>query len=400
MANNLTLSKRIIDMEPSATLKMAQAARELLANGVDVMTLSAGEPDFDTPSVISDVAKHAIDQNLTHYAPVHGNKNILAAMQQKFAREQKVQYGQDEVLCTAGAKSAILYALEAIVNPSDEVIIFAPFWVSYKEQIKLCGGVPVIVSCGADSNFLPTASMLKNVITPRTKAIILNSPNNPSGGVISEQTLKEIAEVLAGTNIWVISDEIYERILFDGHKHFSPASINQDMRDRTIVISGLSKAYAMTGWRVGVVAGNKTIITAIGKLQGQSTTCLPEFIMEAAAYALREPKEVTDSVTRMIEAYTERRAFALRELEKIKNVNVFPPMGAFYVWLDMREYLKDGHNRHNVQDDMELSLKILSEAHVACVAGSPFGSRGFLRLSIASPLEKIAKAIERLASWL
>jgi aspartate aminotransferase len=398
--SKLTLSDRLLQMEPSATLKMAQAARDLAARGVDVMTLSAGEPDFDTPKAICDQAKAAMDAGLTHYAPVHGNQNILAAIQEKFARDQKVTYAKDEVLCTAGAKSAILYALEAIVNQGDEVIIFAPFWVSYKEQIKLAGGVPVIVSCGPKDGFMPTAAMLKQAITSKTKAIILNSPNNPSGAVISQQGLSELCQVVSGTNIWVISDEIYERILFDHHKHFSPAAESDDLRERTIVVSGLSKAYAMTGWRVGVVGGNKTIITAIGKLQGQSTTCLPEFIMEAAAFALREPPVVLDSIKTMIKAYTERREVAVARLQAIPKLSVFIPQGAFYVWVDCREYLANGQNSHGIKDDLELSLRLLSEAHVACVAGTPFGSPGYLRLSIASPMDNIVKAIDRMSVWL
>ncbi len=392
---DLNISQRVINMKPSATLGMAQAARELADAGVNVKVLSAGEPDFNTPASICQIAKDSIDAGKVHYAPVRGTKNMIAAMQEKFLRDQGVSYRSDEVMCTVGAKSAILMALDALINPGDEIIIFAPYWVSYLEQIRLSGGVPVVVSCSWANNFMPTAADVKQALSPKTKAIILNSPNNPTGGVINQQQLSELAGLLAGTGIWLISDEIYEKILFDGSKHYSPAAVNADMRNRTIVISGASKGYAMTGWRVGVVAANDQIIGAMAKLQGQQTTCLPEFIQDAAAFALRENAEVTKAINGMNQAYLERRDASLARFKKISSIKIFKPQGAFYLWADFSTVLSA-----DIKDDIELATILLKEAHVACVPGTPFGAPGFLRLSIASALSEIEQAIDMIENWL
>ncbi len=392
----LSISKRVVNMKPSATLGMAQAARELAAAGVDVKILSAGEPDFDTPEAISAVAKKSIDEGKVHYVPVPGTKNMISAMQEKFLRDQGVSYKADQVMCTVGAKSAILMALDALINEGDEVIIFAPYWVSYAEQVRLSGGIPVEVVCLVENNFMPTKDQLLKAMSKKTKAILLNSPNNPSGGVISLEQLKGIAEALKDTPIWVISDEIYEKLLFDGHKHYSPAALNADMQERTIVISGASKGYAMTGWRVGVVAGNSKIISAMIKLQGQQTTCLPEFIQDAAAFALRENKEVQEAMSTMLQAYTERRDACLKRLEAIPVLKTFKPQGAFYLWVDFSRAVA----QKGLKDDVELATALLKEAHVATVPGGPFGMPGFIRMSIASAQKEILDALDRIDTWL
>ncbi len=398
--SNFKLSNRVMSMKPSATLGMAQAARELADAGVDVVVMSAGEPDFCTPMSVSKIAIASIEEGKTHYVPVRGTKTMVAAMQEKFLRDQGVAYLAEEVMCTVGAKSAILLALEALVDEGDEVIIFAPYWVSYEEQIRLQGGVAVVVPCLSDNRFMPTGEDLKKAISPRTKAILLNSPNNPSGGVITKNQLEGIAEALAGTDIWLISDEIYEKLLFDGNEHFSPAAISSDMRRRTIVISGASKAYAMTGWRVGVVAGDKTIIDAMVKLQGQQTTCLPEFIQDAAAFALRESEPVRVEIERMRDAYAERRDFAHELFSAWPHVSVFNPQGAFYLWIDFSYYVGRSLHGEKIKDDMELAVRMLKEAHVASVPGTPFGGPGYLRFSIASSKQDIEKAAERIGNWL
>lgn len=398
--SDLSLSSRVHHMKPSATLGMAQAARELADAGVDVVVMSAGEPDFATPKAICEVGKASIDQGKTHYVPVQGTKSMIRAMQEKFLRDQKVSYGADEVMCTVGAKSAILMALEALIDDGDEVIIFAPYWVSYMAQIRLAGGVPVVISCRSEDGFMPHGNDLARAITKKTKAVILNSPNNPSGGVISKGQLEGLAQVLRGTKIWLISDEIYEKLLFDGHKHYSPASLSDDMRERTIVISGASKAYAMTGWRVGVVAGNKNIIAGMTKLQGQETTCLPEFIQDAAAFAIRESDVVKDELNKMLLAYKERRDASLPLFEKLPHVKVFMPKGAFYIWADFSYYVGKSVGSQKVMDDIDLATRMLKEAHVACVPGTPFGGPGFLRFSIASSKKDIEKACQRINKWL
>lgn len=398
--SELILSSRVNRMKPSATLGMAQAARELADAGIDVVVMSAGEPDFTTPHAIAEVAKSSIDQGKTHYAPVRGNKTIVKAMQEKFNRDQKISYGSEEVMCTVGAKSAILLALLAVINDGDEVVIFAPYWVSYEEQIRLVGGVPVVVACRASDNFMPRGSDLKSAITSKTKAVILNSPNNPTGKVIAKAQLEELAVVLTGSQIWLISDEIYEKLLFDDAEHISPASLSEDMKKRTIVISGASKGYAMTGWRVGVVAGQKYIIDAMVKLQGQETTCLPEFIQDAAAFALKENETVKSEMKKMLDAYHERREVGVSLFSKLPQVNVFNPQGAFYIWADFSYYLGKPLKGQMVVDDMDLAIRMLKEARVASVPGTPFGGKGYIRFSIASAKEDIEKAAERIARWL
>lgn len=392
----LSLSKRVLTMKPSATLGMAQAARELAAKGVDVKVLSAGEPDAKTAEVICAVAKKAIDDGKVHYVPVPGTKNMVTAMQEKFLRDQGVSYEADQVMCTVGAKSALLMALDSVINDGDEIIIFAPYWVSYAEQVRLSGGVPVVVSCTAENNFMPTKEDLAKAISTKTKALMLNSPNNPSGGVISLEQLHGIAEVLKGTGIWVISDEIYEKLLFDGHKHYSPAALSEDMKERTIVISGASKGYAMTGWRVGFVAGSKKIIGAMVKLQGQQTTCLPEFIQDAAAFALRENDDVKKAMDGMLKSYKDRRDAGLKRIAAMPLLKAFKPQGAFYLWVDFSEAIK----KKGLKDDVELATLLLKEAHVATVPGGPFGSPGFIRMSIASAMDEILEALDRIDAWL
>lgn len=397
---SLKLSSRVENMQPSATLGMAQAARELSDAGVDVVILSAGEPDFATPKAICEVAKRSIDEGKTHYVPVRGTKNMISAMQNKFLRDQGIKYSSEEVMCTSGAKSAILMSLEAVVEDGDEVIIFAPYWVSYIEHIRLVRGVPVVVKCQESDGFMPTGEALAKAITKKTKAIILNSPNNPSGGVISQKQVEELCSVLKGTNIWVISDEIYEKLLFDGTKHYSLAAVSDDMRNRTIVISGASKGYAMTGWRVGVMAGNKSIIAAMNKLQGQQVTCLPEFIQDASAFAFNENEEVKASMDSMLKAYRERRDLGLALFNDVPHVRPFKPEGAFYLWVDFSYYINKKIGGNLIKDDIQLATLMLKEAHVASVPGTPFGSLGFVRFSIASSMEDIKKAVARIKDWL
>ncbi|MCA9506823.1 MAG: pyridoxal phosphate-dependent aminotransferase [Myxococcales bacterium] len=392
----LSISERIINMKVSATLGMAQAAQKLKDAGVEVKVLSAGEPNFNTPSVISAVAKQSIDAGKVHYTPVRGTKNIISAMQEKFKRDQGVDYDEDQLMCTVGAKSAIMMALDAVANEGDEVIVFAPYWVSYFEQVKLARAVPVVVNCQAQNNFMPSAQELKAAITSKTKAIILNSPNNPSGGVISLEQLTQLADVLKDSSIWLISDEIYEKLLFDGHKHYSPAAINNDMYKRTILISGASKGYAMTGWRVGFVGACKEIISAMNKLQGQQTTCLPEFIQDAAAYALREDEHVRNAIKSMNDAYLERRDVCLERFKTMPQIKVFKPQGAFYIWADYSQVIK----QKKLKDDIELGVKLLEEAHVAMVPGTPFGGPGSLRMSIASSMNDINQAIDHIEKWI
>lgn len=397
----LMLNESVKNMKPSATLAMAALSRNLMEDGVDIVDLSAGEPDFDTPKIIMEVGKAAIDAGKTHYNPIRGTKAMIAALREKFKRDQGVSYEANEVMCTVGAKAAIHKALKAVIEEGDEVIIFAPYWVSYVEQIRLCGGKVVVVNCSASNNFMPTKEQLLNAITAKTKAVILNSPNNPSGSVISKGQLNGIAEALVKTPIWLISDEIYEKLVYDDAKHYSPSALSDDMRKRTIVVSGASKGYAMTGWRVGFVAGDAQVISAMANLQGQDTTCLPEFIQDAAAFALWEGPEVRQQINEMKEAYRARRELGLAGFQTLlPKVKIIKPQGAFYIWADFNAYIGQKINNKEIIDDMDLGLRMLKEARVASVPGSPFGCPGFMRFSIASAMSDIERAIQRMSAWL
>ncbi len=397
---NLSLHPRVLQLSPSATLQMQAKAKALKDQGVSVVVLSAGEPDFETPKVIVEVAKLALDKGVSRYTAVRGSDELIKAMQLKFKRDQKVHYGPLQVLSTVGAKSAIAMALESVAGPGDEVIILAPFWVSYPEQVRLTGAKPVIVSASQKQNYVPTAEMIKSAITPRTKAIILNSPNNPTGAVFSEQVLREIMEVLVGTSIWVISDEIYEHLVFDGEKHVSPASFSADAYARTLVISGASKGYAMTGWRVGVVGGPLPLVDAMVKLQQQRYSCIASISQAAAAYALQETPELCVEIENMRLAYQARRDEVMHLMKELPHVKCIKPKGAFYAFLDFSEWMGKMHRGSLIENDEILALRLLSEAHVAVVSGTAFGAPGCVRLSIASSMPDIREGMKRIQNWL
>lgn len=396
----LTLSDRLNNIKPSATLAMAQAARDLVKNGVDVAMLSTGEPDYSTPAIIANVAKASLDAGKTHYVAVRGTKKMIDAMCIKFKRDQKVSYQENEVMCTVGGKSAIWLALQAMLDQQDEVILCAPYWVSYKEQVILAQGRPVLLHCKPENNFMPDVDDLAKVISKKTKAIILNSPNNPTGGVINASQLKALCEFLLHHNIWLISDEIYEKLLFDNNIHLSPVAINEDMKSRSIIVSGVSKAYAMTGFRVGVVAAPSNIIKAMEILQGQDTTCLPEFIQDAAAFALLENDDIKKAINPILASYQHRLDESISLFRLWPKAKILRPQGAFYLWVDMSAYVGQKINHKIIVDDNDLALRMLNEAHVSSVPGSAFGAPSYLRFSIASSMSSITKAHERILAWL
>ena len=397
---NLKLSERVKNLSLSATLEMQSKAKKLKDEGVSIVALSAGESDFETPRPIVEAAKLALDKGVSRYTAVRGSDELIKAMQLKFKRDQKVSYDAKQVLSTVGAKAAIILALESIVGPGDEVIVLAPYWVSYPEQVKLAGATPVIVSASAAEGYIPSAQKIKAAITLKTKAIIINSPNNPTGVVFDEKVLREIMDVVAGTSIWVISDEIYEHLTFDGLKHISPAALSKDAYERTLVISGTSKNYAMTGWRVGVVGGPQHLVDAMVKLQQQRYSCIAAISQAAAAYALTEPEELKSYIEEMRSAYEERRNMLMEILPQLKKVSCVRPEGAFYGFLDFSAWIGQNHRGALIKNDEELALRLLSEAHVALVSGTAFGASGCLRLSIASSAENIREGLKRISNWL
>lgn len=391
--STLTLSRLVMEMQESATLKMAKLARELKAKGKDVIDLSLGEPDFDTPVHIKEAAKKALDEGYTKYTPVNGLPELREAIVRKLARENGLQYTPNQIVVSNGAKQSVYNLCMALLDPGDEVIIPAPYWVSYYEIIKMAGGVPVVAFSNIENDFKCTAEQIEVLITDRTKFILYSSPCNPSGSVFSYDELKAIANMLQSyENILVVSDEIYEHINFTD-RHHTIASM-EGMQDRTIIINGMSKAYAMTGWRLGYIAGPAWVAEACTKIQGQVTSGATSFGQKAAVTALDADQQPT---TDMAKAFHQRRDLIIRLLEQIPLLLVNRPQGAFYIFPDVSAYFgKSTKDGKMVKDADDLSLYLLSEAMVSTVSGGAFGNDRCIRLSYATSDTKIIEAASRI----
>lgn len=397
----LSLNNARMDaVKPSATLGMAAKAKALAKAGAPVMNLSAGEPDFPTPACIVDAARAVIGNRSAHaYTSPRGTDELIAAMQQKLLREQKVEYKDNEVIATVGTKGALMLAIDALIGPGDEVILFAPYWVTYADLVRLAGGTPVLVECKREDGYRPTMAAFEDALSPQTKLVILNSPSNPTGAGWPEALLRQIMNRLRGSDIWVISDEIYEKLVWNGFEHVSPVSFDDDAKGRTLYAGGVAKAYAMTGWRVGVAAGPKTLIDAMMTLQGQRTTCATAIAQAAAAYALREDAAVVAAVDEMKRAFFKRQALILERARAIPGVQVNTPDGAFYVFLDVSERLPAMKGEDLLQNDTQLANALLEKAHVATVMGSAFDGPGCLRVSYAASEDTINTAFDRIAAF-
>ena len=386
------VSERLASLSPSATFAMAQKSNELKAQGVDVISLSVGEPDFNTPDHIKEAAKKAIDDNFSFYTPVVGYLELRKAIVEKLKNENGLAYTPAQIVCSNGAKQSLCNVLMAVVGKGDEVLIPAPFWVSYPEMVKLAEGTPVIVPAGIEQDFKITPAQLEAAITPKTKALILCSPSNPTGSVYSAEELAGLAEVLKKhPDIIVIADEIYEHINYIG-KHNSIASI-EGMKDRTVIVNGVSKAYAMTGWRIGFIAGPEWIVKAVNKLQGQYTSgpcSVSQKAAEAAYTGSQEPVE------EMRKAFERRRDLIVNLAKEVPGFEVNKPEGAFYLFPKCSYYYgkTDGTRVINNADD--LAMYLLEVAHVACVGGTSFGAPECIRMSYATSDENIVEAIKRI----
>jgi aspartate aminotransferase len=392
----LKLHARALALAPSATLAMKAKAKSLRDEGVDVVDLTAGEPDFGTPKPIIEAAKRALDEGATRYTPVRGTDALLDAIQAKLKRDQGIDVQKGDILQTAGAKAAIALALNALVGEGDEVIIVAPYWVSYPEQIKLAGATPVVVSSTPASGYVPDAADIKAAITERTRAVILNSPSNPTGAVWPEDTLRSVMALFENTEIAVISDEIYEHLVYDGQKHVCPASFNDDAFSRTLVISGVSKGYAMTGWRLGFAAGPSHWVGAMAKIQGQIYTATASVTQAASAFAFQENDAVRAAIDEMRAAYVGRRNRLMDLVAEIPGLKAARPGGAFYAFLDFSEFIGKELGGEIIRDDLHLAELLLLKGHVAVVPGTPFGAPGGARVSIASSLERIEEGMARI----
>ncbi len=386
------LSDRIKSMAASATLAMTQKSRELKNRGFDVISLSIGEPDFNTPDYVKEAAKKAIDDNFSKYPPVSGYEDLRAAVCAKFKRENGLDYTSDQVVVSVGGKHSVINVIMVTVNPGDEVIILAPYWVSYYDQVKLAGGVPVIVNTTLENDFKVTPTDLEAAITPKTKLIIFNSPSNPTGMVYTREEMEGIARVVGkNPHVLILSDEVYEHIVYEG-EHVSMASFDF-IYDRTITLNAVSKSYAMTGWRIGYIGAPVWLAKAVNKLQGQFTsgTCT---IAQKAAYAAMSYDD--GSRDKMREAFKRRRDLICGLLAEVEGVKIRMPQGAFYVLPDISFYLgkSDGEKVINSADD--LAFFLLDRARVATVGGDAFGAPNCIRISYATSDDHLIEAVKRI----
>jgi aspartate aminotransferase len=387
-----TLSDRLNSLSPSATLAMSQKSSELKAQGIDIINLSVGEPDFNTPDHIKEAAKLAIDENYSRYSPVMGYPALRDAIVAKLKNENGLNYTAAQISCSNGAKQCVCNAVLALVNKGDEVIVPAPYWVSYTEMVKLAEGTPVIVRAGIEQDFKITPAQLEAAITPKTKALILCSPSNPTGSVYGKEELKGLAEVLAKhPQVYVIADEIYEHINYIGH-HESIAQF-ADIKDRVVIINGVSKAYAMTGWRIGFAAAPEWIIKGMNKLQGQYTSG-PCSVSQKAAEAAYSGSQVC--VEEMRQAFERRRNLIVKLCKEIPGLEVNVPQGAFYLFPKCSSFFGKSAGDRHINNADDLAMYLLEVGHVACVSGAAFGDPDCFRMSYATSDENIVEAIRRI----
>ena len=387
VSNNL---KRI---KPSPTIAVTTKAREMRAAGKDVIGLGAGEPDFDTPDNVKEAAIEAIKKGDTKYTAVDGTPELKKAIVEKFKRENNLSYSTDQITVGTGGKQVIYNTFMATLNKGDEVIIPAPFWVSYPDMVLLAGGTPKIVKCDERDGFKLSARKLKKAITKKTKWLILNSPSNPTGAGYTKDEIEELSKILVkNKKIFILSDDIYEHIRYDNFNFFTIAQISK-LKDRTLTMNGVSKSYAMTGWRIGYAAGPKEIITAIRKIQSQSTSN-PSSISQAAAVEALNGQQ--NFIKERAEAFKQRRDFVVNSLNEINGINCLTPNGAFYVFPSCKDLL---NKKTKLKTDTEFVQKLLEKSMVAVVQGSAFGLSGYFRISYATSMENLEKAISRIKNF-
>ncbi|KAA3651618.1 MAG: pyridoxal phosphate-dependent aminotransferase [Bacteroidetes bacterium] len=385
-------SDRIENLSESQTIAMSQRSRELQQQGIDIINLSLGEPDFPTPMFINDAAKKAIDNNFTKYTPVSGYQDLREAISLKFKRDNNIDYNINQIVVSTGAKQTIANAVLSLVNPGDEVIVPAPYWVSYIEIIKMAEGIPVIVEATIKNDFKITAEQLKNAITDKTKMMIYSSPCNPTGSIYSKAELAALAKVIATKkDFYVLSDEIYEHINFVG-KHESLAQF-PEIYEQVITVNGVSKGFAMTGWRLGFMGAPKWIAAACDKMQGQFTSGTCSITQKAVVAAMNADPSVTFE---MRDAFHQRRDYVLSRLNQIEGVKTNTPEGAFYVFPDISAFFGKNHQGKTIENATDLSMYLLEEAQVAIVTGEAFGSPNCIRFSYATSLDVLEKAMNRI----
>jgi aspartate aminotransferase len=389
----MRLAERTKAIKPSPTLAMNAKAKELKAQGVDITNFGVGEPDFDTPDNIKEAAIKAIRDGFTKYTPVGGIDELKIAIMEKFRKDNGLEYEKNQILVSCGAKHSLYNIAEALFGPGDEVIIPAPYWVTYPDQVLLNDAEPVIIPTDEENSFMIDPERLEEKITPNTKALILNSPSNPTGLGYDREGLEKIAELAIKHDYYIISDEIYEKLTYEGFNHVSIASLGREIKDRTIVVNGLSKSHSMTGWRIGFTAGPTDIIRAMTNIQSQSTSNPTSIAQKAAVEALTGPQ---DFLPVMLEEFDRRRRYMVERLNSIPGISCKTPVGAFYAFPNVSSFFGRSDGKRSVNNSLEMSTYLLEEARVATVPGSAFGDDKFIRLSYATSMETIRKGLDRI----
>lgn len=393
----MNLSKKAIGINPSITLAITAKAKELKDSGIDVVSFGAGEPDFNTPENIINAAIKAMQEGKTKYTKASGVLELRKAICDKFKKDNQLEYNPDQIIVSAGAKQSLANAFMAILNPGDEVIIPVPYWVSYPELIKLADGKPVYVKTDKKCNYKYTIEALENIVTDKTKAILLNSPNNPTGTIYSKEELTKIAEFAKKHDLIIVSDEIYEKLIYDNKKHVSIASISEDAFKRTIVINGLSKSYAMTGWRIGYAAAPLEITKLMISIQSHMTSNTNSITQYAAIEALTATQE---NIDKMIIEFEKRRNFMVEKISYIGGLDIIKPNGAFYVMINIESFFNKQLNGKKITNSVDFSELLLDEEKVAVIPGAAFGLDNYIRVSYATSIELIDKGLIRLNSFL
>lgn len=393
----MKLSNKAGNISPSITLAITAKANELKAQGVDVVSFGAGEPDFNTPENIINEAIKAMQEGKTKYTPAGGIQDLKKTICKKFKEDNDLDYAPDQIIISTGAKQCLANTFMAILNPGDEVLIPVPYWVSYPELVKLADGVPVFVETSEENNYKYTIKDLEKSVSDKTKAILINSPNNPTGTIYHKEELIEIAEFAKKHDLLIVSDEIYEKLIYDGEKHISIASLSQDAYERTIVINGVSKTYSMTGWRLGYAAASKEITKLMTSIQSHMTSNVNTITQYAAIEALNGPVE---NLNNMVKEFENRRNFMVDKLSKIDGASIIKPSGAFYIMVNISSYLNTSFKGEEIKNSIDFARVLLDEEKVAVIPGSGFGLDDYIRLSYATSMKIIEVGIDRIERFL
>ncbi|MEN9799358.1 MAG: putative aspartate aminotransferase [Pseudomonadota bacterium] len=392
----MELARRLQQIKPSPTLALNARARQLAAQGVDVVGFAAGEPDYDTPEYIKAAAVQALQQGFTKYTATAGIPELRAAVREKFKRDNGLDYAVEQVLVTVGAKQALYNFFQAVVNPGDEVVIFAPYWVSYPDMVRLAGGEPVVVETREEDGWAPSPEALRAALTPRTRAVVFNSPSNPTGAVLPRAALEALGQVLLGHDCLVVSDDIYEPLVYGDTPFANIVNAVPALKDRTLVVNGFSKSHSMTGWRLGYAAGPAPLVAAMTMVQDQSTSNAASIVQKAGLAALGGSGE---ELRQMRGEYRERRDLVVAALNAVPGISCRTPEGAFYVMANVKGLLAKTYKGAPLGSSMKMSELLLSDFQVAAVPGEPFGAPGYLRLSFVTSREKLRKGLERIGAF-